>query len=149
AQDSKQSPKPQYRQYFTGDTLVQISEPSAKQSHTAQTQDNQKDGCGGDTCGCNGEHSHAQAVKMAAYFNSPVITLAGDGHGASFYNASDCVNNIISDYVLNPKPPLCQESASPAYFDGNSNTCCQMACTFWRTACQGALSTTLFCSLSA
>ncbi len=129
-QQAKPKTASKAQNHNTGDTLVQIGEPSAKQSYTAQTQDNQKDGCGGGTCGCSGEHSHAQAVKMATYFNPPIITLVGDGHGASFYNASDCVNNIISDYALNSKPPLCQESASPVYFDGNSNTCCQMACTF-------------------
>lgn len=56
---------------------------------------------------------HHNAVAMASYFHSPLITRDSDGHVASFNEHHDhCVNRYVIDYLLEPKKPIADNTCA-------------------------------------
>lgn len=47
----------------------------------------------------------ANAQRMAAYFDSPLITLEGYGHTISFSDYNVCIDAVALDYLLQPHHP--------------------------------------------
>ncbi|ANS42975.1 alpha/beta hydrolase [Serratia inhibens] len=43
------------------------------------------------------------AKRMATFFNSPLITVNGDGHTIALSNVNQCVDDEVIDYFISPK----------------------------------------------
>lgn len=49
---------------------------------------------------------YANAVRMAKFFDSPLITREGRGHTLVFTATSSCIDQVVLDYLRDPNAPI-------------------------------------------